>query len=126
MIEEPEKIYCQEDEYLKHLKKKSKNLGLKVKYYSDSKKYINCDSEMEYIKPKINLGSKIVELTKKILTIKSQNNKFYWIGILGDQYEWGDDYKYLSDSITALKDIIGKCSRIKIGFINNPEEILEL
>jgi len=126
VIEEPEKIYCQEDEYIKQLKKKSKNLGLKVKYYSASEKYIDCDSEMEYLKPGINLAGKIIELTKKILTIKSQDNKFYWIGVLGNQDEWGEDYKYLASSITAIKEIIGDCSRIKIGFINNPEEILEL
>lgn len=130
IIEQPEKIYYPEQDTLKKVKKKTKELGLKVKYYSDIEKISDCDSEMEFLRPEVNresLGKDIVKLTEKLLRIRSYDSKFFWLGIYGNQEDWGKEtYDYLTNSIDAIKSMIGACSRIKIGFINNPEEILEL
>lgn len=125
ILEKPEKIYCSDSNSLKIIKKKSKDLGLKIKYFSDPDK--EYDSEIEFLNPSQNLGKELIRISEKIIRLKSCDSKFFWVGIFGDQSTWGDEnYKCLKDSVEALKEIIGDCSRIKIGFINNPEEILEL
>lgn len=125
ILDEPKKVYCSDPDSVKIIKKKSKDLGLKIKYFSDPDK--EYDSEIEFLSPEQSLGKELIRLSEKIIHVKSCDNRFLWVGIKGGQDTWGEkNYKLLEDAVTALTEVIGDCSRIKIGFINNPEEILEL
>ena len=92
---------------------------------TEIKNYKKYNTEIEYIRPGDDLGSSFARITEHIGYIKSCENKFYWLGILGDSESWGHEvWKIIESWCSQLIDIIGDCSRIRVRYINKEEDIL--
>lgn len=130
IIDVPENIYLPDSGLKKGFRKYAKDNSLAVKFYSDAKDREKCNTEIEYLSPEItggyiNLGSSFARITEHIGYIKSCENKFYWLGILGDSESWGPEvWKIIESWCSQLIDIIGDCSRIRVRYINKEEDIL--
>ena len=113
----------------KDFKKRVKESGLSVKFYSKPEEKEKCNTEIEYISPVTNLetiGDDLCRLTEQLIYIKSCENKFYWLGIYGNEESWGSTvYSILESWLKRAREIIGDCSRLRVKFISNPHEILE-
>lgn len=129
IIDVPECIYLPEESLKKDFKKRIKESGLSVKFYSKPEEKDKCNTEIEYISPITNLetiGNDLGRLTEHLIYIKSCENKFYWLGIYGNEESWGSVvYNILRSWLERAKEIIGDCSRLRVKFISNPHEILE-
>ena len=129
IIDVPECIYLPEESLKKDFKKRVKESGLSVKFYSKPEEKEKCNTEIEYISPITNLetiGNDLGRLTEHLIYIKSCENKFYWLGIYGNEESWGSIvYGILESWLKKAREIIGDCSRLRVKFISNPHEILE-
>lgn len=128
IIDVPECIYLPEESLKKGFKKRMKDAGLSVKFYSKPEEKEKCNTEIEYLQPDSigKIGYEMGRLTEHLTYIKSCENKFYWLGILGKEKDWSSCvYDILQSWAENAKEIIGDCSRLRVKFISNPEEILE-
>ena len=125
IIDVPENIYVLDSGLKSKFRKYAKENSLAVKFYSDVKDKDKCNTEIEYIHPGDNIGDLFAKIPEHISYIKSSENKFYWIGILGDSEAWGTDiWSILNSWVSRLIEIIGDCSRVRIRFITKEEDIL--
>ena len=129
IIDVPENIYLPDPELKKGFKKISKEECMEVKFYSKIEEKEKCNTEIEFLNPENNLntlGEDFVRITEQVGYIKSCENRFYWVGIYGDEKDWGEsNYKILNNWAKSLSTRNQDCSRIRIKFISNPEEILK-
>lgn len=130
IIDVPENIYLPDPGLKKGFRKYAKDNSLSVKFYSDTKDKEKCNSEIEYLSPKNRkegLGRSFARVSEHINYIKSCENRFYWLGILGNEEDWGQEiYNEILDPwVEEVVNIIGDCSRIKIRYISQPEDILK-
>ena len=125
IIDVPENIYVLDSGLKSKFRKYAKENSLAVKFYSDAKDKEKCNTEIEYIRPGDNIGDLFAKIPEHISYIKSSENKFYWIGILGDSEAWGTDiWSILNSWVARLIEIIGDCSRVRVRFITKEEDIL--
>lgn len=92
-------------------------------------KYKKCNTIFYTIYPGIINDMPTVE-SQIMLDFKyvlENNSDFFSVGILGELEDWeSEEEEDLINELLEIKQKYATCSRIKIGFINNPEEILEL
>ena len=125
IIDVPENIYLPNPELKKGFKKYAKDNSLAIKFYSDIKDKEKCNTEIEYIRPGDDIGKIFASITEHILYIKSSENKFYWLGILGDSDSWSPEIWNIIESWSSrLIEIIGDCSRIRVRYLSKEEDIL--
>lgn len=129
IIDVPENIYLPDPDLKKGFKKLAKEEGLEVKFYSKVEEKEKCNTEIEYLKPEIcleNLGDDLGRITEHLGYIKACENRFYWLGIYGNEEDWGTVvFSILKSWYNRAQQIIGDCSRLRIKFISQPEEILK-
>lgn len=129
VIDVPENIYLPDPDLKKGFKKIAKEECMEVKFYSKVEEKEKCNTEIEFLNPENNLntlGEDFVRITEQIGYIKSCENRFYWVGVYGDEKDWGEsNYKILNSWVYSLSNRNQDCSRIRIKFISNPEEILK-
>lgn len=129
IIDVPENIYLPDPDLKKGFKKLAKEEGLEVKFYSKVEEKEKCNTEIEYLKPEIcleNLGDDLGRITEHLGYIKACENRFYWLGIYGNEEDWGTTvFSILKSWYNRAQQIIGDCSRLRIKFISQPEEILK-
>lgn len=129
IIDVPENIYLPDPDLKKGFKKLAKEEGLEVKFYSKVEEKEKCNTEIEYLKPEIcleNLGDDLGRITEHLGYIKACENRFYWLGIYGNEEDWGTNvFSILKSWYNRAQQIIGDCSRLRIKFISQPEEILK-
>lgn len=130
IIPSPNKVFIEGEikpAELKNLKKNSKEYNLKLKFYSDEEKRLQCNTEYLIVSPNpsLNLGRTLLDIYNKVSNVLKSETKFLWIGFTGDEIEWGNiEYKLIQNFIEELnKDISGQ-SKVKIKIINDPSEII--
>ena len=129
IIDVPENIYLPNPDLKKGFEKIAKIEKMEVKFYSKTKEREKCNTEIEFLRPENNLdtlGEDFVRITEQIGYIKSCENRFYWLGIYGGEKDWGESsYRILNSWANSLSSRNQDCSRIKVKFVSNPEEILK-
>ena len=129
IIDVPENIYLPDSGLKKGFRKLAKEEFMEVKFYTETKDKEKCNTEIEYLSPENNLetlGEDFARITEQVGYIKSCENRFYWLGIYGKEEDWGKEiYKILDSWVGRIKQNLSDCSRIRIKYIEKPEEILK-
>lgn len=129
VIDVPENIYLPDPDLKKGFKKIAKEESMEVKFYSKIEEKEKCNTEIEFLSPENNLdtlGEDFVRITEQVGYVKSCENRFYWLGIYGEEKDWGEfNYRILKNWAKSLSTRNQDCSRIRVKFISNPEEILK-
>ena len=126
-IDTPDKFYIgpELDEFKKEIKKEFKERKLKIIDKLENKD--QCNSLLYILTPKSkNQILEVANIINVVWECLTSESGFVFIGVK-DKEDWPDDLKtQLEDMIKLVKSISGSSSRIKIGYINEIKDILDL
>lgn len=86
-----------------------------------------CDTHLYILTPEMKGVYSVAEIINSVWTCISEGRGFVYIGILGEEEDWGEQqYRSLKATLQMVDDISSGNSRIKFGFIKNTIDILNL
>lgn len=127
-IETPEKFYLgpEKEEWKKEIKKELKARKLKCSEKEEDKN--KCNTRLKILTPdkKQTITLEVANIINEVWECITSEIGFVYFGVL-DSSEWTPEEKdQLEKTIELIKSISSGNSRIKIGFITEPKNILDL
>lgn len=127
-IETPEKFYLgpEKEEWKKEIKKELKVRKLKCSEKEEDK--IKCNTRLKILTPdkKQTITLEVANIINEVWECITSEIGFVYFGVL-DSSEWTPEEKdQLEKTIELIKSISSGNSRIKVGFITEPKNILDL
>lgn len=127
-IETPEKFYLglEKEEWKKEIKKELKARKLKCSEKEEDKN--KCNTRLKILTPdkKQTITLEVANIINEVWECITSEIGFVYFGVL-DSSEWTSEEKdQLEKTIELIKSISSGNSRIKVGFITEPKNILDL
>lgn len=127
-IETPEKFYLgpEKEEWKKEIKKELKVRKLKCSEKEEEKE--KCNTRLKILTPdkKQTITLEVANIINEVWECITSEIGFVYFGVL-DSSEWTSEEKdQLEKTIELIKSISSGNSRIKVGFITEPKNILDL
>lgn len=127
-IETPEKFYLgpEKEEWKKEIKKELKARKLKCSEKEEDKN--KCNTRLKILTPdkKQTITLEVANIINEVWECITSEIGFVYFGVL-DSSEWTPEEKdQLEKTIELIKSISSGNSRIKVGFITEPKNILDL